>query len=225
MSWNVQGSMRGDRVPVAPGMLDGEAVAAGIMKAEGAILGLFQETGLQDPQGVVHSENRWRHHGYHAYPGVDAQAASAAAVRGSLLIALRADLFAAEEVQDIVDIVPGKAMALDVVTAGGTLSVINVHGPGSGGDSLASKASFWADVAMYAAAKSAAGTGAVLLGRDFNVSGVPVAPHHEEVPSPVGTVWFPQGRPGTRGGQEAHEGRAATGLLPSKLASGPMGGA
>ena len=125
------------------------------MKAEGAILGLFQETGLQDPQGVVHSENRWRHHGYHAYPGVDAQAASAAAVvRGGLLIALRVDIFAAEEVRDVVDIVPGKAMALDVVTAGGTLTVIKVHGPGSGGDSWASKASFWADVAMYAAGKA-----------------------------------------------------------------------
>ena len=169
MSWNVQGSMRGDGVPVAPGMLDGEAVAAGIMQAEGAIPGLFQETGLQDPQGVVHSENQWRHHGYHAFPGVDAQAASAAAVRGGLLIALRADVFAAEEVRDVVDIVPGKAMALDVVTAGGTLTVINVHGPGSGGDSWASKASFWADVAMYAAAKSAGGTKAVLLGGDFNV--------------------------------------------------------
>ena len=169
MSWNVQGSMRGDGVPVAPGMLDGEAVAAGIMKAEGAILDLFQETGLQDPQGVVHSENQWRHHGYHAYPGVDAQAASAAAVRGGLLIALWADVFAAEEVRDIVDIVPGNAMALDVVTAGATLTVINVHGPGSGGDSWASKASFWADVAMYAAAKSAGGTRAVLLGGDFNV--------------------------------------------------------
>ena len=135
VSWNVQGSMRGDGVPVGPGMLDGEAVAAGIMKAEGAILGLFQETVLQDPQGVLHSENQWRHHGYHAYPGVDAQAASAAAVRGGLLIALRADIFAAEEVRDVVDIVPGKAMALDVVTAGGTLTVINVHGPGSGGNS------------------------------------------------------------------------------------------
>ena len=226
MSWNVQGSMRGDGVPVAPGMLDGEVVAAGIMKAEGAILGLFQETGLQDPQGVVHSENQWRHHRYHAYPGVDAQAASAAAVRGGLLIALRADVFAAEEARDIVDIVPGKAMALDVVTAGGTLTVINVHDPGSGGDSWASKASFWADVAMYAAAKSAGGTRAVLLGGDFNVwLEFPGAPYHEEVPSPVGTVWFPQGRPGTGGGQEAHEGRAPTGLLPSKLASGPMGGA
>ena len=49
MSWNIQGSMRGDGVPVAPGMLDGEAVATGIMEAEGAILGFFQETGLQDP--------------------------------------------------------------------------------------------------------------------------------------------------------------------------------
>ena len=98
MSWNVQGSMRGDGVPVARGMLDGEAVAAGVPKAEGVILGLSQETGLQDPQGVVHLENQWRHHGYHAYPGVDAQVASAAAVRGGFLIALRADMFAAEEV-------------------------------------------------------------------------------------------------------------------------------
>ena len=55
------------------------------------------------------------------------------------------------------------------MTAGGTLTVINVHGPGSGGDSWASKASFPADVAMYAAAKSAGGTRAVLLGGDFNV--------------------------------------------------------
>ena len=145
-------------------MLDGEAVAVGILKAEGAIVGLVQETGLQDPQGMVHSENQWRHHGYHAFPGLDAQAASAATVRSGLLIALRADVFPAQEVQDVVDILPGKAMALDVVTAGGTLTVINVHGPGSGGDSWASKASFGADVAMYAAAKSAGGTKAVLLG-------------------------------------------------------------
>ena len=154
---------------MTPGMLDGEAVAAGVMKAEGAILSLFRETGLQDPQGVVNSENQWRHHRYHAYPGVDAQAASAAAVRGGLLIALRADVFAAEEVRDVVDIVPGMAMSLNVVTAGGTLTVINVHGQGSGGDSWASKASFWADVAMYVAAKSAGGTRAVVLGGDFNV--------------------------------------------------------
>ena len=118
---------------------------------------------------MVHLENQWRHHGYHAFLGVDAQAASAAGVRNGLLIALRADVFAAKEVRDVVEVVPGKAMASDVVTAGGTLAVINVHGPGSGGDSRASKASLWADLAMYAAPKSAGGTKAVLLGGDFNV--------------------------------------------------------
>ena len=90
-------------------------------------------------------------------------------MRGGLLIALQAGVFAAEEVRDVVDIVPGKAMALDVVTAGGTLTDINVHGPGSGGDSWASKASFWAAMAMYAAAKSTGGTRPVLIGGDFNV--------------------------------------------------------
>ena len=49
MSWNIQGWMRGDGMPAAPGMLDSEAVAAGVWKAKGGILGLFQETGLQDP--------------------------------------------------------------------------------------------------------------------------------------------------------------------------------
>ena len=101
--------------------------------------------------------------------GVDAEAVSAAAVHGGLLIALQADLFTAEEVQDVVDIVPGKAMALDLVTTRGTPTVINVHGPGSCGDSSASKASCRADVAMYAAAKSAGATKAVFLGGDFNV--------------------------------------------------------
>ena len=55
-----------------------------------------------------------------------------------------------------------------MVTAGGTFTVVNVHGPGSGGDSWASKASFWADVAMYAVAKSAGGTKPVLFGADLN---------------------------------------------------------
>ena len=173
---------------------------------------------------MVHSENQWRHHGYHAFPGVDARAASAAAVRGGLLIALRANVFAAEEVRDVVDIVPGKAMALDVVTTGRTLTVINVRGQGSGGDSWASKASFWADVAMYAAAKSAGGTRAVPLGGDFNVwlesPGHPTTKRFQAFPA----VRVAQGRRGSGGGQAALEGRASTGLLSAHLAASPVGG-
>ena len=109
------------------------------------------------------------HHGYHLFLGVHPQAALAVAVRVCLLMALRADVFAADEARDVMDIVPGKVMALTVVAAGGTFTVINVHGPGSGGDSWASKASFRADVAMYDVAKSAGGTRPVLIGGDFNV--------------------------------------------------------
>ena len=225
MSWNVQGSIRGDGVPVAPGMLDGEAVAAGVIKAEGAILGRFQETGLQDPQGVVHSENQWRHHGYHAYSGVDAQAASAAAVRGGLLIALRADVFATEEVRDVVDIVLGKAMALDVVTAVGTLTVINVHGPGSGGDSWASKASLWADVACTRRPRARVAPGPCSSEGTSTCGWSPRGTPPRGGSKPCGNSVVSADRPGTGGGQEAHEGRAPTGLLPSELASGPMGGA
>ena len=201
MSSNVQGSMRGDGVPTAPG-----------------IVGLFQEMGLQDPQGVVNMENQWRHHGYHAFRGVDTQAASAAGVRGGLLIALRADVSAAEEVRDVVDIVPDKAMALDVVTAGGTFTVINVHGPGSGGDSWASKVSFLADMAMYAAAGSAGGTRPVLIGRDFNIwleslhlhheSKRSTSLHHEAVRGTMGTLWVPEGGTHGRGGPAAYACRA-----------------
>ena len=61
---------------------------------------------------------------------------------------------------------PSKAMALHVPNDGGTLTVVSIHGLGSGGDSWGSKASFWVDVAMYTAAKSAGGTGPVLIGGD-----------------------------------------------------------
>ena len=97
------------------------------------MLGIFQETGLQAPQGMVSMEHQWRHHVYDAFLGADPQAAPTAPVRGGLLIALGAEVFAAEEVGDVVDIVPSKPMALDVVTFLGTLTVINVHSPGSGG--------------------------------------------------------------------------------------------
>ena len=116
MYWNIQGSMRGDGVHTAPGILDSKAVAAGILKAKGAIRGLFQETRLRVPQGMAHMENQWCHHGYHVILRVDPKAPPATAVRGGLLIALRAHVFDAEEVRYVVDIVLGKAMALNVVT-------------------------------------------------------------------------------------------------------------
>ena len=84
VSWNMQGSMWADRVPTASGMLESQAFAGCLLKAEGTILGLFQETGRQDAQGMVRVENPWRHHGYHAFLRNHTEAASGAAERGCL---------------------------------------------------------------------------------------------------------------------------------------------
>ena len=130
MSWNVQGSMRCHAVPTAPGMLDSEPVAGGILRAEGAILGLFHETSLQDPQGMAHMENRVHHHGYHALLEVDPMATLMVGMHSGLLIAPGADMLAAEGVHDVVYIVSGKPTALNVVTAV-TLTIVNFHGTGS----------------------------------------------------------------------------------------------
>ena len=85
-------------------------------------------------------ENHLHHHGIHADHGVDPMAAPTATIRASLLIALRAATFAAA--LEVVNIVPGKAMALHVVTDGGALTIINVYGVGSGGDLWAPKPEF-----------------------------------------------------------------------------------
>ena len=86
-----------------------------------------------------------------------------------LCVVVSAVVFAVKEDRDVLDTVPGKAMALDVVTASGTITGINVHAPRSSGDSWASKASFWVEGAMHAAAKTSRRTRPVLIGGDFNI--------------------------------------------------------
>ena len=69
------------------------------------------------------------------------------------------------QVEDAVDIIPGTAMPLDVVTNDAALTIINGHhGPGSARHVWATKAMFWVDVVMLAAANSEDGTRLVLMG-------------------------------------------------------------
>ena len=120
----------------------------GILQAEGAILGLFQDTGPHDPQRMTNMEKRWRQHRTLVFHGMDPAEAPTADVRGGLLMVFRAVAFTVEEVQDAVDVAPGKARALHVVTVGGVLTIINVHGPGSGAGCWATEASFLANIRM-----------------------------------------------------------------------------
>ena len=52
------------------------------------------------------------------------------------------------------EIIPGKAAALEIRTDGGGLTVINVRGPQAGCCPWAGRPAFWADIQMYATARS-----------------------------------------------------------------------
>ena len=67
------------------------------------------------------------------------------------------------------EMVPGKAAALEIRTDGGGLTLINVHGPQAGCSPWAGRAAFWADIQMYATARSLSGRRPVVIADDTNV--------------------------------------------------------
>ena len=67
------------------------------------------------------------------------------------------------------EIIPGKAAALEIRTDGGGLTLINVHGPQAGCSPWAGRAAFWADIQMYATARSLVGRHSVVIAGDTNV--------------------------------------------------------
>ena len=67
------------------------------------------------------------------------------------------------------EIVPGKAAALEIRTDGGGLTLINVHGPQAGCSPWAGRAAFWADIQMYATARSLGGRHPVVIAGDTNI--------------------------------------------------------
>ena len=66
-------------------------------------------------------------------------------------------------------IVPGKSAALEIRTDWGGLTLINVHGPQAGCSPWAGRAAFWADIQMYAMARSLGGRHPVVIAGDTNV--------------------------------------------------------
>ena len=65
--------------------------------------------------------------------------------------------------------VPGKAAALEICTDGGGLILINVHGPQAGCSPGAGRAAFWADIRMYATARSLGGRRPMVTAGHTNV--------------------------------------------------------
>ena len=67
------------------------------------------------------------------------------------------------------EIVPGKAAALEIRKDRGGLTIINVHGPQAGCSPWAGRAAFWANIQMYATARSLGGRHPVVIAGDTNI--------------------------------------------------------
>ena len=88
---------------------------------------------------------------------------------GGRLTAVSSKYVAEHEVLSFTEVVSGKAAALEIRTDGGGLTLINVHGPQAGSSPWAGRAAFWADIQMYATARSLGGRHPVVIAGDTNV--------------------------------------------------------
>ena len=88
---------------------------------------------------------------------------------GGLLTAVSSKYVAEHEALSFTETVPGKAAALKIRTDGGGFTLINVHGPQAGCSPWAGWAAFWADIQMYATARSLGGRHPVVIAVDTNV--------------------------------------------------------
>ena len=88
---------------------------------------------------------------------------------GGLLTTVSSKSVAEHEVLSFTEIISGKVAALEIRTDRGGLTLISVHGLRAGYSPWAGRAAFWADIQMYATARSLGGRQPVVIAGDTNV--------------------------------------------------------
>ena len=88
---------------------------------------------------------------------------------GGLLTAISSRYVAEHEVISLTELFPGKAVALEISKDKGGLSLINVHGLHAGCSPWAGRAAFWADIHIYAPARSLVGQHLVVIVGNTNI--------------------------------------------------------
>ena len=142
-----------------------------MLPREGGFAIMLQETGIATRAQEMHVAAALRDKGYtHFFSSQLAETGATSTSRGGgLLTAVSSKYVAEHEVLSFTEIVPGKAAALEIGTDRGGLTLINVHGPGAGCSPWAGRAAFWADIQMYATARSLGGRHPVVITGDTNV--------------------------------------------------------
>ena len=142
-----------------------------MLPQEGGFAIMLQETGIATRAQEMHVAAALRDKGYTAFfsSRLAETGATSTSRGGGLLTAVSSKYVAEHEVLSFTEIVPGKAAALEIRTDGGGLTLINVHGPQAGCSPWAGRAAFWADIQMYATARSLGGTHPVVIAGDTNI--------------------------------------------------------
>ena len=138
---------------------------------EGGFAIMRQETGIATRAQGMHVAAALRDKGYIPFfsSWLAETGATSTSRGGGLLTAVSSKYVAEHEVLSFTEIVPGKAAALKIRTDGGGLTLINVHGPQAGCSPGAGRAAFWADIQMYATARSLSGRHRAVIAGDTNI--------------------------------------------------------
>ena len=142
-----------------------------MLPREGGFAIMLQETGIATRAQEMHGAAALRDKGYTSFfsSRLAETGATSTSRGGGLLTAVSSKYVAEHEVLSFTEIVPGKSAALMIRTDGGGLTLINVHGPQAGCSPWAGRMAFWADIQMYAKARSLGGRHPVVIAGDTNV--------------------------------------------------------
>ena len=150
---------------------DKEHLITGMLPEEGGFAIMLKETGIPTRAQEMHVAAALRDKGYIPFfsSWLAETGATSTSRGGGLHTAVSSKYVAEPEVLSFTEIVPGKAAALEIRTDGGGLNLINVHGPQAGCSPWADQAAFWADIQMYATARSLGGGHLVVIAGDTNM--------------------------------------------------------
>ena len=142
-----------------------------MLPREGGFAIMLQETGIAIRAQEMHVAAALRDKGYTPFfsSRLAEMGATSTSRGGGLLTVVSSKYVAEHEVLSLMEIVPGKAADLEIRTHGGGLTLINVHGPQAGCSPWARRAAFWADIQMYATARSLGGRHPVVIAGDTNL--------------------------------------------------------
>ena len=180
LSWNLRNglvtpdrslrdTLRPRRGPAA--CTDKEHLITGVLPQERGFAIMLQETGTAGGAQEMHLAAALRDKGY--TPFISSQlakpGASCTSRGGGLLTAVSSKYVAEHKVLIFTEIVPGKAADLEIRTNRVGLTLINVHEPQARCSPWAGRAAFWANIQMYATARSLGGKHQVSFAGDTNV--------------------------------------------------------